>query len=48
MHEILIGGIYRSPNSSLENTAKMGDLINMACSENFVSKVLVGAFNILR
>ena len=26
--KILIGGIYRSPNSSLENTLKMMDLIN--------------------
>ena len=45
--KILIGGIYRSPNSSLENTTKMMDLINNACSENYLFKVFVGDFNIL-
>ena len=32
--KLLIGGIYRSPNSSPENTIKMIDLINIACNEN--------------
>ena len=44
--KILIGGIYRSPNSTLENTLKMMALINTACSENYLLKVLVGNFNI--
>ena len=46
--KLLIGGIYRSPNSSPENTIKMIDLINIACNENYmyVTKVLVGDYNI--
>lgn len=44
--KLLIGGLYRSPNSSVENTLKMLDLLYVVCSENPVSKVIVGDFNI--
>ena len=44
--KILLAGIYRSPNSSLENTQKMLDLINTACSGNYISKIIIGDFNI--
>ncbi|MEW8545341.1 MAG: reverse transcriptase family protein, partial [Candidatus Thiodiazotropha sp.] len=42
---LLIGGIYRSPNSSLENTLKMLDLLYVACGNNPTLKVIVGDFN---
>ena len=43
--EMLIGGIYRSPNSNQENSRHLNELINMAVSLKFNYTVLVGDFN---
>ena len=42
---MLIGGIYRSPNSNQENSRHLNELINMAVSLKFNYTVLVGDFN---
>ena len=42
---ILIGGIYRSPNSEHDNTQILFDLINSACQEKCKHKIIVGDFN---
>ena len=43
--KILIGGIYRSPNSEHDNTQILFDLINSACQEKCKQKIIVGDFN---
>ena len=42
---MLIGGIYRSPHSTVVNSRHLNDLITMAVSLNFDYTVLVGDFN---
>ena len=43
--KILIGGIYRSPNSEHDNTQILFDLINRASQEKCKHKIIVGDFN---
>ena len=42
---MLIGIIYRSPNSVTENDLKLFELINTICSDNKNNLLLVGDFN---
>ena len=43
--QMLIGGIYRSPNSIVANSRHLIELINMAVGLNLEYTVLVGDFN---
>ena len=43
--KMLIGGIYRSPHSTVVNSRHLNDLINVTVSLNFDYTVLVGDFN---
>ena len=38
-------GIYRSPNSSTENTIHLFSLLDTVCNENYNHKVILGDFN---
>lgn len=41
----LLGGIYRSPNSSQDNTMKLFQLLNETCNEKYTHKIILGDFN---
>ena len=43
---LLLGGIYRSPQSDSENNGKLLDIINAATSKHFTHTMIVGDFNI--
>lgn len=43
--QLLIGGIYRSPNSSINNSRQLVELINKAMELKCDYTVLVGDFN---
>ena len=43
--KVLIGGIYRSPNSSIQNNKKLFDILKSDKTENFQKKIFVGDFN---
>ena len=43
--DILIGCIYRSPNSSNENNEALLNLLQEACNINTLQKIIVGDFN---
>ncbi|WAR02240.1 YWV1-like protein [Mya arenaria] len=45
MDKILIGGVYKSPNCSVDNYKKLNDLISTAANLNYKKLMILGDFN---